>query len=266
VSEVPGRLAGHVSVITGAGQGIGRGIALAMAKEGVRVALAGRTLRKVQDVAGEIAELGGRALAVECDVSCRRQVDEAVAATVAAFGGIDSLVNNAQSSSQQTLEETTDQHADECWRSGPMGTLYGMQAALPHLRARAGGSIVNFGSGTAIRGDQTFGAYAMAKEAIRGLSRVAAREWGPYGIRVNVVVPTALSPAAAEYMAANPEMAERINAEIPLGRTGDPERDIGRAVAALVSDDMSYLTGATLMLGGGRTILGLETPPSVLDD
>jgi 2-hydroxycyclohexanecarboxyl-CoA dehydrogenase len=168
VSEVPGRLAGHVSVITGAGQGIGRGIALAMAKEGARVALAGRTLRKVQDVAGEIAELGGRALAVECDVSCRRQVDEAVAATVAAFGGIDSLVNNAQSSSQQTLEETTDQHADECWRSGPMGTLYGMQAALPHLRARAGGSIVNFGSGTAIRGDQTFGAYAMAKEAIRG--------------------------------------------------------------------------------------------------
>ena len=264
MSEVPGRLAGHVSVITGAGQGIGRGIALAMAKEGASVALAGRTLRKVQDVAGEIAGLGGRALAVECDVSCRKQVDEAVAATVAAFGGIDSLVNNAQSSSQQTLEETTDQHADECWRSGPMGTLYGMQAALPHLRARGGGSIVNFGSGTAIRGDQTFGAYAMAKEAIRGLSRVAAREWGPYGIRVNVVVPTALSPSAAEYMAANPEMAERINAEIPLGRTGDPERDIGRAVAALVSDDMSYLTGATLMLGGGRTILGLETPPYVL--
>src|SRR5262250_2363577 len=89
VSEVPGRLAGHVSVITGAGQGIGRAIALAMAKEGASVALAGRTLRKVQDVAGEIAELGGRALAVECDVSCRKQVDEAVAATVAAFGGID---------------------------------------------------------------------------------------------------------------------------------------------------------------------------------
>lgn len=137
-----------------------------------------------------------------------------------------------------------------------MGTLYGMQAALPHLRAHGGGSIVNFGSGTAIRGDQTFGAYAMAKEAIRGLSRVAAREWGPYGIRVNVVVPTALSPSAAEYMAANPEIAERINAEIPLGRTGDPERDIGRAVAALVSDDLCYLTGATLMLGGGRTLLG----------
>jgi len=137
VSEVPGRLTGHVSVITGAGQGIGRGIALAMAKEGASVALAGRTLRKVQDVAGEIAELGGRALAVECDVSCRKHVDEAVA------------------------------------------------------------------------GDQTFGAYAMAKEAIRGLSRVAAREWGPYGIRVNVVVPTALSPSAAEYMAANRDATVR---------------------------------------------------------
>jgi NAD(P)-dependent dehydrogenase (short-subunit alcohol dehydrogenase family) len=256
VDEIPGRLAGHVGVITGAGQGIGRGIALAMAKEGASVALAGRTLRKVRDVAGEVTELGGRALALECDVRWREQVDAAMAATVAVFGRIDSLVNNAQSSSQQTLEETTEQHADECWRSGPMGTLYGMQAALPHLRAHGGGSIVNFGSGTAIRGDQTFGAYAMAKEAIRGLSRVAAREWGPYGIRVNVVVPTALSPSAAEYMAANPEIAERINAEIPLGRTGDPERDIGRAVAALVSDDLCYLTGATLMLGGGRTLLG----------
>ena len=120
MSDVRGRLAGHVSVITGAGQGIGRGIALAMAKEGASVALAGRTLRKVHDVAEEITGLGGRALAAECDVRCREQVDAAVAATVP-FGGIDSLVNNAQSSSQQTLEETTDQHADECWRSGRWG-------------------------------------------------------------------------------------------------------------------------------------------------
>jgi NAD(P)-dependent dehydrogenase (short-subunit alcohol dehydrogenase family) len=114
VDEIPGRLAGHVGVITGAGQGIGRGIALAMAKEGASVALAGRTLRKVRDVAGEVTELGGRALALECDVRWREQVDAAMAATVAVFGRIDSLVNNAQSSSQQTLEETTEQHADEC--------------------------------------------------------------------------------------------------------------------------------------------------------
>ena len=91
----------------------------------------------------------------------------------------------------------------------------------------------------------------MAKEAIRGLSRVAAREWGRYGIRVNVVVPNALSPAAEQYRAAEPERFRKMERSLPLGRVGDPEYDIGRAVAALVGDDLGYLTGNTLMLTGG---------------
>jgi NAD(P)-dependent dehydrogenase (short-subunit alcohol dehydrogenase family) len=245
------RLAGKVVLVTGAGQGVGRGAALALAREGAAVALAGRTLSKCESVAAEIAAFGGTALALACDVTERQQIDATVAATAERFGGLDALINNAQSSVQRLLTDTSDEDVDLCWRSGPMATLYAMQAALPLLRARGGGTIVNFGSSTAIEGNATFGAYAMAKEAIRGLSRVAAREWGRYGIRVNVVVPTALSPGAVEFRDAEPEKFRKQEARFALRRMGDPETDIGRAIVALVSDDLAYLTGDTLMLTGG---------------
>jgi len=245
------RLDGRIALVTGAGQGIGRGIALALAKEGAIVALAGRTVSKCDAVAEEVRRTGAKALALACDVSVRSQVEQAVTATVEAFGGLDVLVNNAQSSVQRSLEDTTDDDVELDWQTGALGTLYAMQASLPHLRARGGGAIVNFGSSTAIEGNATFGSYAMAKEAIRGLSRVAAREWGRYGIRVNVIVPNALSPAAESFRDNSPERFARMQARIPLGRVGDPESDIGRAVVALASDDLTYMSGQTLMLTGG---------------
>lgn len=246
-----GRLDGRVALVTGAGQGIGRGTAVALAKEGAAVALAGRTLSKCEAVAAEIAALGGRALPIACEVSVREQIDAAVDATVRAFGGIDILVNNAQSSAQAKLEDTTDEDIELAWRTGAMATFYAMQSALPYLKESGRGSIVNFGSSTAIEGNVAFGAYAMAKEAIRGLSRVAAREWGPFGIRVNVIVPNALSPASQDFRDAHPERFARMEARVPLGRVGDPEADIGRAVVALAADDLTYLSGQTLMLTGG---------------
>ena len=245
------RLDGHVALVTGAGQGIGRGVAFALAKEGAMVAVAGRTLAKCEAVAAEITDFGGEALPLVCDVSVRSQVEAAVSATVEAFGGLDVLVNNAQSSVQRSLEDTTDADVELAWQTGALGTLYAMQAALPHLRERGGGTIVNFGSSTAIEGNATFGSYAMAKEAIRGLSRVAAREWGRYGIRVNVIVPNALSPAAESFRDGSPERFARMQARIPLGRVGDPELDIGRAVVALASDELTYMSAQTLMLTGG---------------
>jgi len=248
---VTGRLDGRVALVTGAGQGIGRGAALALAREGAAVALAGRTLSKCEAVASEIADLGGKALPIACDVSMREQVEAAVAATFGAFGGIDVLVNNAQSSVQAKLEDTTDEDIELAWRTGAMATFYAMQSAFPHLRASGRGSIVNFGSSTAIEGNVAFGAYAMAKEAIRGLSRVASREWGRFGIRVNVIVPNALSPASQDFRDAHPERFARMEARVPLGRVGDPEHDIGRAVVALAADDLTYLSGQTLMLTGG---------------
>ena len=209
---------------------------------------------KLKDTAGEIVEHGGKAHIVVGDVGERADVDRMVAETVRDFGGLDVLVNNAQSSVQRRLEETTYDDVELTYRSGPLATFHAMRAALPHLRASRG-SIVNLGSSAAVQGEVNFAAYAMAKEAVRGLTRVAAREWGAYGIRVNVVCPAALSPAAEAYFAAHPDKAERVLAGIPLGRHGDPQTDIGRAVAALVSDDMAYLTGATLMLEGGRTLI-----------
>ncbi|MEV1080025.1 SDR family oxidoreductase [Streptomyces sp. NPDC050211] len=249
------RLKRKVALVTGGGQGVGRGIALALAAEGAAVVITGRTESKLKDTAAEIAGRGGRAHTVVGDVCERSDVDHMVAETVREFGALDVLVNNAQSSVQRRLEQTSYDDLELAYRSGPLATFHAMQAALPWLR-ESRGSVVNLGSSTAVVGDPTFASYAMAKEAIRGLTRVAAREWGTYGIRVNVICPAALSPAAEVYLSAHPEHAERLAADIPLGRLGDPEEDIGRAVAALVSDDMGYLTGATLMLEGGRTLIG----------
>ncbi|UGQ11260.1 SDR family oxidoreductase [Yinghuangia sp. ASG 101] len=248
------RLYGKTALVTGAGQGVGRGIALALAGEGATVVVAGRTESKLRTVAEEIAARGARAHVVTGDVGRREDVERMVAESVSASGGLDILVNNAQTSVQRLLKDTTAEDVDLAYRSGPLATFHAMLAALPHLRVN-GGSVVNLGSSTAVLGDPGFGSYAMAKEAIRGLTRVAAREWGAYGVRVNTICPAASSPAADEYLQARPERLARLTAEFPLGRLGEPVNDIGRAVAALVSDDMAYLTGATLMLDGGRTII-----------
>jgi NAD(P)-dependent dehydrogenase (short-subunit alcohol dehydrogenase family) len=248
------RLDGRTVIVTGGGQGIGRGVCLAIAKEGANVVAVGRTGAKVERVRDEILELGGCATAVALDISSRAGAAAAVAAAVDEFASLDALVNNAQDSVQRPIEDTTDDDVARAYKSGPLATLYMMQAALTHLRER-GGSIVNFGSSTALVGAETFGSYAMAKEAIRGLTRVAAREWGQYGIRVNSVCPAAMSPAAEEWAERNPTAFAKVVKSIPLGRFGDPETDIGNAVVALVSDDLRYLTGGTLVLEGGRVIV-----------
>lgn len=251
-----GQLSGKVALVTGAGQGIGRGIARALAAEGAAVCLAGRTPAKVEAVAEEIAGLGGRAVAVGCDVGDRDQVEAAVAAAVEELRGLDVLVNNAQSvAPNRRLQDVPDEDVALCWATGPLASLYCMQAAFPHMCERGGGSIVNLGSNTGVDGSPLFGAYAMAKEAIRGLTKVAAREWGRFGIRVNVVCPFGDSPAAQEFNRAHPEAAAEILRSTPLGRMGDCETDVGRAVAGLVSDSFSYVTGATLMVDGGLCIL-----------
>jgi 2-hydroxycyclohexanecarboxyl-CoA dehydrogenase len=248
------RLTGLVAVVTGSGQGIGRGIAHALAKEGADLVLAGRTHTKVEKVAAEVRDHGIRAIALSCDVGVRAEVNAVVTTTIATFGRLDVLVNNAQSMNQRLLVETTDEDVELSWRTGALGTLFGMQAAFPYL-SETKGLIVNFGSSTALQGDTHFGSYAMAKEAIRGLSRVAAREWGPLGIRVNVLVPTALSPAAEEFRERSPRRFAEVLRLTPLGRFGDPELDIGRAVVALAGGDLDYVTGATLQLDGGRVLL-----------
>jgi 2-hydroxycyclohexanecarboxyl-CoA dehydrogenase len=257
-----GRLTGRVAIITGAGQGLGRGIAAALADEGAAVALLGRTRQKVVDASNELLGKGHKAIAVECDVADRASVDRAVAESLAAFGRIDILINNAQGGSEGAAlgvgAPTVDLNDDdvlEYFRTGPLGTLHLMQAAFPSLRESDHAVVINFGSALGVRGGPRMAAYAMAKEAIGGLTKSTAIEWGRYGIRVNQVCPNGMSPAAEKYRDDNPARWERIQREIPLGRFGDAYDDIGRAIVALVSDDMKFVTGATIMLDGGQVML-----------
>lgn len=251
------QLARKVAIVTGAGQGLGRGIALVLAERGASVVLNGRTASKIEKVKDEITAAGGHCLAVAGDVSKRGDVDVLVERAVDAFDGIDILINNAQASTPDvSVLGVTEEDIRLTFGSGAFGSLFAMQACHPHMKARGGGAIVNFGSSTAISGDPGFATYVMNKEAIRALTRIAAKEWGADGIRVNTVCPAAMSPSAKTFADSNPERFQRVLRGIPLGRFGDPVTDIGRAVAALVSDDFSYLTGATLMLDGGRVLIG----------
>jgi 2-hydroxycyclohexanecarboxyl-CoA dehydrogenase len=256
VSTAGGRLDGMVALVTGAGAGIGKATAQLLAAEGARVVASGRTLEKVTAVTDDILGKGGEAIAVRCDVNHRAQVDEMVALAVEEFGPPDILVNNAQGGGNGAagpLETVTDEAVLAALQGGLLSTLYGMQACFPHMKER-GGTIVNFGSSTGVMGDPGFSAYGANKEAVRGLTKHAAREWGRYGITVNVICPAALGESAARFRDDAPRRWEAIIKQIPLGRMGDPYDDIAPAVLALATD-LRYLTGATLMIDGGRCIL-----------
>ena len=248
------RLEGKVAIVTGAGQGVGRGVVLALCSEGAHVALVGRTMNKVEKVADEIAGRGGEAIAVLGDVEDRSAVDSAVAATVEQWGRLDIVVNNAQTLSYSSVRRLTEAELESMWQSGPMGTFRMLQASFEHLRLSRG-CVINMGSGASILPRPAMGGYAMAKEAIRVLTRVAALEWGRYGIRVNAVCPLAATPGMEFFDGETGAYQTMVIPEVALGRLGDPEADIGRSVVYLCSDDAAYVTGTTLMVDGGYNFL-----------
>jgi len=248
------RLAGKVAIVTGAGQGVGRGVALALADAGATVALLGRTPAKCASVAAEIGARGGQALALRCDVEHRDDVDAALAATLAAFGRLDILVNNAQTLVYRSVRRITEADMESMWQSGPMGTLRCMQACFDQLRANRG-CVINLGSGSSILPQPAMSGYAMAKEAIRVLTRVAALEWGSAGVRVNAICPLAETPGWDSFLEATPGSEALVLPAIPAGRMGDPETDIGPAAVFLASDEAAYITGTTLMVDGGFNYL-----------
>lgn len=254
-SGTHGRLDGKVVVVTGAGQGIGQGIALAAAAEGAHVVVAGRTLDKCEKTAEEVRARGQRALALQCDVRRRDQVDATLRATLAEFGRLDGLVNNAQMVSLGPVLDITEKDARRTWESGFLATLWFMQAAYPALK-ESRGSVVNLATGAALRNDLPgFTLYAGTKEMIRTLTRMAALEWGKDGIRVNACIPNGLSPGLQMWSELAPKEFDDFVSTIPLGRVGRLEEDVGRAVAFLLSEDAAYVTGSTLMADGGQAYL-----------
>ena len=260
-----GFLTGKTAIITGAGRAvlsdgrcgsIGYGIATAYAKEGANIVITGRNGKKLEDAKEELERLYGvKVLTVQADVSAGTDneavVQSVVDETMKTFGRIDVLINNAQASASGVpiAEHTTDQFNLALF-SGLYATFYYMKACYPHLKETKG-SVINFASGAGLFGNYGQCSYAAAKEGIRGLTRVAANEWGKDGINVNIVCPLAWTAQLEQFEKAYPD-AFKANVHMPpAGHYGDAELEIGRVCVQLASPDFKYMNGETLTLEGG---------------
>ena len=263
------RFEGKTVIITGGGRAvlsdgtcgsIGYGIATAYAKEGANLVLTGRNTKKLEEAKEELERLYGvKVLWVQADVSAgadnKKVVDNVIQQTIDTFGRIDVLINNAQASaSGVTLKDHTVEQFDLAIYSGLYAAFHYMQACYPYL-AETKGSVINFASGAGLFGNYGQCAYAAAKEGIRGLTRVAATEWGKDGINVNVICPLAWTAQLEQFKNAYPEAYEKNVHTPPMGHLGEVELEIGRVCVQLATDDFKYLTGETLTLEGG---LGLR--------
>ncbi len=241
---------GKVIVVTGSGRGVGLGIAKHLGAGGARILIAECKPDLLDAAVSELTERGVDVLGVRTNIMEREEIDAMVAATLDRFGRVDGIVNNAQTFRPLAdMATVSAEDVDVFYTSGVKGSLWAMQAVYPHMAAQGWGRIVNFASSMGITGGRGFGAYNASKEAVRALTRTAAREWAPDGIVVNCI-----APAAADHHgdAAKQSEGYRVFVEnCPMGRQGDPETDIGPLAWFLCSDACRYLTGHTFMADGG---------------
>lgn len=246
------KLEGNTTLITGGGKGIGFGLAEAFAEAGSNLVLTGRTESRLQEAKAKLeAAYGIKVLIIVADGADESAIKTVVAQAVEKFGKINTLINNAQvSRSGLPLIEHSRTDFDLAIYSGLYASFFYMRECYPYLKETKG-SVINFASGAGLFGKLGQASYAAAKEGIRGMSRVAAAEWGPDGIRVNVVCPLAMTESLKEWKENYPELFEKTIQGIPLGRFADPKEDIGRVCVFLASDDAHYVTGETITLQGG---------------
>lgn len=238
----------QVVIVTGGASGIGGAISKTLVKRGAFV------------IGVDINQNAGDALAKELganytfllgDVSKNETAQEAVELAVKKYGKLTGLVNNAHASKQKPFLEHSLEDWELSYKTGLGATINFMKAAYTQLKQNQG-AVVNFGSGAGIQGQPTQAAYASAKEAIRGLTRVVANEWASDNIRLNIVCPIALTSGVEQWKQAFPEMFQAVVDKIPLQRFGDPEKDVAPVVSFLLSEDAKYITGQTIMADGGN--------------
>lgn len=245
------RMKDKVVIVTGGGKGIGFGIASAYAKEAADLVITGRTestllaakekLEKKYDI---------KVLAITGDGGVEADVKNIIDKTIKEFGKIDCVVNNAQASkSGVMLADHTIEDFDLAIYTGLYGTFNYMKQAFPYLK-ESKGSVINFASGAGISGKLGQSSYAAAKEGIRGLSRVAATEWGPYGINVNVICPLAMTEQLESWKKEYPDLYKKTIDSIPMGRFADVEKDVG-GLCVYLSSEGKYITGETITVQGG---------------
>lgn len=241
-----------VVIVTGGSEGIGAGIVHKLAMEGADVVFCSRNEAKGAKAVERLAEAGLRAQYVQADVGVQAQAENVVAVAMTRFGRVDGLVNNAQAEWKWVpVEEKTEQAYATALGSGLHASRWLMNAVFPIFRNQGGGRVINFGSRRAVYGAKLSAEYNATKEAIRGLTLSAAREWGRYNITVNVICPACESAGTVAYMKENPEMAARTLKAIPMRRLGKPIEDLGALVAGLLSDDARFITGQTFFADGG---------------
>lgn len=247
-------LTGRVAVVTGAGQSVGRGIAVALAAAGAKVVVAEINETAGAETAAMIRDRGGEALAIRTDVTVLADIEACVAQTVEHFGGLNILVNNAIAGAVDTpLQDTTDEAMAFALQVGVVATHRFMRAAYPHLRGD--GRVINLRSGSEVTGVVGMSAYVATKAATAGLTRVAAKEWGVDGITVNAIMPLSFGPSAQAWFEANPEQAEAVFAQQAIRRGGDAEHDIGHTAVFLASPRSGFITGVTINVDGGGVLL-----------
>ncbi len=260
-------LHGRVALVTGGGDGIGLGIVRRLAAAGASVVIAEIDEPSGARAAESVrAEFGVETRFVPTDVTERSQVEAAVAVGPAELGRLDILVNNAWGGGRMArLEHKTDADLAHGLTMALWPGFWSMRAAFGHLKEHGVGRIVNLCSLNGVNAHQFTAEYNTGKEALRALTRTAAREWARHGITANVICPAAATAAFRAVAAADPALGEAAAAANPMGRMGDPELDVGTVAAFLASDDARYLTGNTLFVDGGAHINGAAWDPELPD-
>ncbi|AMB59413.1 SDR family NAD(P)-dependent oxidoreductase [Microterricola viridarii] len=248
------RLANKNAIVTGGAGGIGRATALAFAAEGARVAVVDVRADAAEAVAAEIRANGGTAIAVAADVSSEADIQRIIATTIAEFGGVNVVFNNAGIIRRSTAVETTEEEWDRVFGVNVKSIFLMCKHVVPVMAAAGGGSIVNTGSGWGLKGGGQAISYCASKGAVVNMTRALAIDHGPQGIRVNSVNPgdvnTGMLLEEARQLDQDAQAFLAESADRPLGRMGQPS-EIAAAVVWLASDESSYVTGSALVVDGG---------------